>query len=109
MEIIQLGVRDLDLEGSGVRCLSSCQHTLEAIAEDFVPRLLPNLRIMWQTSTRLLQLLAMLQARRDWSGQELAERLEVSTRTIRADVERLRDLGYPVPGHAWRRWWIPPW
>jgi predicted DNA-binding transcriptional regulator YafY len=51
---------------------------------------------MWQTSTRLLQLLAMLQARRDWSGQELASRLEVSTRTIRADIERLRDLGYPV-------------
>ena len=51
---------------------------------------------MWPTSTRLLQLLAMLQARRDWSGKELAERLEVSTRTIRADVERLRDLGYPV-------------
>jgi predicted DNA-binding transcriptional regulator YafY len=51
---------------------------------------------VWQTSTRLLQLLAMLQARRDWSGQELASRLEVSTRTIRTDIERLRDLGYPV-------------
>ena len=51
---------------------------------------------MWQTSTRLLQLLAMLQARRDWSGQDLASRLEVSTRTIRADIERLRELGYPV-------------
>ena len=51
---------------------------------------------MWQTSTRLLQLLAMLQARRDWSGRELASRLEVSTRTIRTDIERLRDLGYPV-------------
>jgi predicted DNA-binding transcriptional regulator YafY len=70
--------------------------TLEAIAEDFVPRLLRNFRIMWQTSTRLLQLLTMLQARRDWSGQELASRLEVSTRTIRTDIERLRDLGYPV-------------
>jgi predicted DNA-binding transcriptional regulator YafY len=51
---------------------------------------------VWQTSTRLLQLLAMLQARRDWSGPELASRLEVTTRTIRADIERLRDLGYPV-------------
>jgi predicted DNA-binding transcriptional regulator YafY len=70
--------------------------TLEAIAEGFVPRLLPNLQIVWHTSTRLLQLLAMLQARRDWSGRELASRLEVSTRTIRTDVERLRDLGYPV-------------
>src|SRR6478752_3832100 len=53
---------------------------------------------MWQTSTRLLQLLAMLQARRDWSGRELASRLEVSTRTIRTDIERLRDLGYPATG-----------
>jgi predicted DNA-binding transcriptional regulator YafY len=51
---------------------------------------------MWQTSTRLLRLLAMLQARRDWSGQELASRLDVSTRTIRNDIERLRNLGYPV-------------
>jgi predicted DNA-binding transcriptional regulator YafY len=51
---------------------------------------------VWQTSTRLLQLLAMLQARRDWSGQDLASRLEVSTRTIRTDIERLRGLGYPV-------------
>ena len=51
---------------------------------------------MWQTSTRLLQLLAMLQARRDWSGQDLASRLDVSARTIRTDIERLRELGYPV-------------
>jgi predicted DNA-binding transcriptional regulator YafY len=51
---------------------------------------------MWPTSTRLLQLLAMLQARRDWSGKDLASRLEVSTRTIRTDIERLRGLGYPV-------------
>jgi predicted DNA-binding transcriptional regulator YafY len=58
--------------------------------------LLPNFGNMWHTSTRLLQLLAMLQARRDWSGPELASRLEVSTRTIRTDIDRLRDLGYPV-------------
>jgi predicted DNA-binding transcriptional regulator YafY len=48
------------------------------------------------TSTRLLELLSLLQARRDWLGSELADRLEVSRRTIRRDVERLRDLGYPV-------------
>jgi predicted DNA-binding transcriptional regulator YafY len=48
----------------------------------------------------LLRLLSLLQARRDWSGTELAERLDVSTRTIRRDIERLRDLGYPV--HASR-------
>jgi predicted DNA-binding transcriptional regulator YafY len=48
------------------------------------------------TSSRLLALLSLLQARRDWSGAELAARLEVSERTVRRDVERLRDLGYPV-------------
>jgi predicted DNA-binding transcriptional regulator YafY len=51
---------------------------------------------MNETSSRLLELLSLLQARRDWRGAELAERLEVSRRTIRRDVERLRDLGYPV-------------
>jgi predicted DNA-binding transcriptional regulator YafY len=51
---------------------------------------------MTETSGRLLQLLSLLQARRDWPGAELAERLGVSGRTIRRDVERLRELGYPV-------------
>lgn len=51
---------------------------------------------MADTSARMLSLLALLQTRRDWSGPELAERLDVSTRTIRNDVERLRSLGYPV-------------
>jgi predicted DNA-binding transcriptional regulator YafY len=51
---------------------------------------------MLETSARLLQLLSLLQSRRDWSGAELAERLEVGERTVRRDVERLRRLGYPV-------------
>src|SRR4051794_5117699 len=51
---------------------------------------------MNETSSRLLELLSLLQARRDWPGGELADRLEVSGRTIRRDVERLRQLGYPV-------------
>jgi predicted DNA-binding transcriptional regulator YafY len=51
---------------------------------------------MSETSSRLLELLSLLQARRDWPGAELAERLEVSGRTIRRDVRRLRALGYPV-------------
>ncbi|APU16880.1 MULTISPECIES: helix-turn-helix transcriptional regulator [Actinoalloteichus] len=51
---------------------------------------------MLETSARLLKLLSLLQARRDFSGAELAERLGVSRRTVRRDVERLRDLGYPV-------------
>jgi predicted DNA-binding transcriptional regulator YafY len=45
---------------------------------------------------RLLSLLSLLQTPREWPGSELAERLGVSLRTIRRDVERLRDLGYPV-------------
>ena len=52
------------------------------------------------TSSRLLRLLSLLQTPRDWTGSELAQRLEVSPRTVRNDIERLRDLGYPV--HATR-------
>lgn len=52
--------------------------------------------MMSLTSTRLLQLLSLLQGRRDWPGSELADRLEISGRTIRRDIERLRQLGYPV-------------
>jgi predicted DNA-binding transcriptional regulator YafY len=55
---------------------------------------------MLSTSSRLLDLLALLQARREWSGAELADRLEVSGRTIRRDVDRLRTLGYPVESLA---------
>ena len=51
---------------------------------------------MADTSTRLLRLLSLLQGAREWSGSELADRLEVSARTVRRDVERLRSLGYPV-------------
>jgi predicted DNA-binding transcriptional regulator YafY len=46
--------------------------------------------------TRLLSLLSLLQTPREWPGGELAGRLGVSLRTVRRDVERLRDLGYPV-------------
>jgi predicted DNA-binding transcriptional regulator YafY len=51
---------------------------------------------MLETSSRLLELLSLLQTRREWSGPELAERLEVGVRTVRRDMERLRRLGYPV-------------
>src|SRR2546423_1558477 len=50
---------------------------------------------MTETSSRLLELLSLLQGRRDWPGNELAERLEVSGRTIRPDVHRLPTLGLP--------------
>jgi predicted DNA-binding transcriptional regulator YafY len=58
---------------------------------------------MLTTTARLLQLLSLLQTRPFWPGRTLAERLDVTTRTIRNDVERLRDLGYPIestPGVA---------
>lgn len=48
------------------------------------------------TSARLLRLLTLLQSRGFWSGSDLAERLEVTERTVRRDVDRLRSLGYPV-------------
>ncbi|MFG1646841.1 helix-turn-helix transcriptional regulator [Amycolatopsis sp. NPDC049252] len=51
---------------------------------------------MRETPGRLLRLLSLLQMHRDWSGTELAERLGVTTRTVRRDVDRLRELGYPV-------------
>ncbi|GAA4234813.1 YafY family protein [Actinomadura meridiana] len=51
---------------------------------------------MANTSTRTLRLLSLLQTHRFWPGTELAERLDVSVRTLRRDVERLRELGYPV-------------
>ncbi|HEY6636033.1 MAG TPA: WYL domain-containing protein, partial [Acidimicrobiia bacterium] len=59
------------------------------------------------TAERLLTLLCLLEGRIDWTAEELARRLEVTTRTIRRDVTRLRDLGYPVealagPGGGYR-------
>ena len=51
---------------------------------------------MLQTSSRLLRLLSLLQSRRQWSGKDLSERLEIDARTVRRDVDKLRELGYPV-------------
>lgn len=58
---------------------------------------------MLETSARLLRLLSLLQTPRDWTGTDLAERLEVDVRTVRRDIDKLRNLGYPVdatPGVA---------
>jgi predicted DNA-binding transcriptional regulator YafY len=54
------------------------------------------MRPVLDTSARLLRLLSLLQSRPDWGGPELADRLGVTTRTVRRDVDRLRQLGYPV-------------
>ncbi|MBF6301867.1 YafY family transcriptional regulator [Nocardia amamiensis] len=51
---------------------------------------------MLETSARLLRLLSLLQTARDWTGAELAERLDVDVRTVRRDIDKLRNLGYPV-------------
>jgi predicted DNA-binding transcriptional regulator YafY len=51
---------------------------------------------MANTSARTLRLLSLLQNHRYWPGAELADRLEVSVRTLRRDIDRLRELGYPV-------------
>jgi predicted DNA-binding transcriptional regulator YafY len=55
---------------------------------------------MLTTSARALRLLSMLQVRREWSGRELSDRLGVDIRTIRRDVDRLRDLGYVIDASA---------
>jgi len=54
---------------------------------------------MANTSSRTLRLLSLLQNHRYWPGSELADRLEVSVRTLRRDIDRLRELGYPVDAH----------
>ncbi|GEM33334.1 transcriptional regulator [Nocardia neocaledoniensis NBRC 108232] len=51
---------------------------------------------MTDTAARLLRLLSLLQMPREWPGSELADRLGVTDRTVRRDVDRLRELGYPV-------------
>jgi len=51
---------------------------------------------MLQTSARLLKLLSLFQVQRYWSGADLSDRLEITGRTLRRDVDRLRSLGYPV-------------
>lgn len=61
-----------------------------------VPDRMANILDDMSTSERMLRLLSLLQTHRYWPGPELSERLEVSPRTLRRDVDRLRELGYTV-------------
>lgn len=61
-----------------------------------VPDRMANILEHMSTSERMLRLLSLLQTHRYWPGPELSERLEVSPRTLRRDVDRLRELGYTV-------------
>ena len=54
------------------------------------------MHVMAGSPSRMLKLLSLLQTRRDWPGQVLSERLEVSDRTLRRDIDHLRDLGYRI-------------
>jgi predicted DNA-binding transcriptional regulator YafY len=69
---------------------------VESNEDSFGPQFLASSPAMVQTSARLLALLSLLQLRHEWTGQELADRLQVGARTIRRDVEKLRSLGYPI-------------
>jgi predicted DNA-binding transcriptional regulator YafY len=75
-----------------VECIDNCGQDLSAV--------IVILSGMLKTSARALRLLSMLQVRREWSGEELSERLGVAVRTIRRDVDRLRQLGYVVDASA---------
>src|SRR4051812_34118691 len=79
----------LSVSGAGHSCTRHCGKFRSAIAARLGAEML-------ETSSRLLELLSLLQARREWSGPDLADRLGVGVRTVRRDMERLRRLGYPV-------------
>jgi len=55
---------------------------------------------MADPTSRMLRLLSLLQTRSHWAGPELAERLDVHPRTLRLDLDRLRQLGYPIHASA---------
>src|ERR1700733_14889376 len=65
----------------------------------FLSAMRGTIETMANTSSRALRLLSLLQNHRYWPGAELAGRLGVSPRTLRRDVDRLRELGYPVTAH----------
>ena len=102
-EVVEVGLRDADAVrpdgGVVVRHVPKARkHWCQVLAP-----MSGRLDAMLETSARLLRLLSLLQSRRDWTGAELAGRLGVGLRTVRRDIDRLRDLGYPVDARrAWR-------
>lgn len=72
----------------GVNCRIHCGQ--------FPPSIRPIVTTMLSSSNRLLRLLSLLQTRRHWAGGELAQTLAVHPRTLRRDIDRLRELGYPI-------------
>jgi predicted DNA-binding transcriptional regulator YafY len=74
-------------------------HYARSHCGQFLSTIRRTIEIMANTSSRALRLLSLLQNHRFWPGAELAARLEVSPRTLRRDVGRLRELGYPVTAH----------
>ena len=85
--VLHVDERDQPDGGHGLVAGIACG--LIALAVDASPQ-------VRQASSRLLRLLSLLQACRDWPGPLLAERLEISERTVRRDVDRLRELGYRI-------------
>jgi predicted DNA-binding transcriptional regulator YafY len=75
------------------------RRTLKVSTDTFCPQILTRFAGM-DTAERLLRLLGLLQRRLNWSADELAERLEVTTRTVRRDMTRLRSYGYPIEAFA---------
>jgi predicted DNA-binding transcriptional regulator YafY len=67
------------------------------------------MNFMLQTSARLLRLLSLFQVQRYWSGADLSRRLDITGRTLRRDVDRLRSLGYPVHSTSGIAGGVPDW
>ena len=74
--------------------------SIVGVADRSCPQFFCMLAAMIDTSARLLRLLSVLQSRRSWTGTGLAQRLEITPRTLRRDVDRLRSLGYTVAAAA---------
>jgi predicted DNA-binding transcriptional regulator YafY len=79
--------------------LSSVETHAKGHSGHFLTAISAIMENMANTSSRTLRLLSLLQNHRFWPGHDLAERLDVSPRTLRRDVDRLRELGYPVEAH----------